>query len=214
MELEQKIQACLTTYDNYLSEKERLEFIVNGLGERIQTAVNDRASTEQAWETLRALLDKFSANSIELLNEMLNKGVRAIFNDREYSIEINITDNKRKSMELFLLEKRNGTEVKSSIPEGIGGGVLVVVSFIFRVFLIRLYELRPFLLLDESFTQVSSSYLPNFMKFLRYLTNTMGFTFLFISHDPRIQEHMDQIYEISMGKEKLNFRNPNINAHL
>lgn len=198
--LEKRIDRCFSQYDHLIFDRSNIDNIIVGLEKQLTAKQHEKVVVEDSWKSLRLLLDKFSSESVELLQEMLNKGIKVIFDDRQYSIKIEITEHKRKSMVLTLLEARDGKVIESSIPEGIGGGVLVVLSFIFRVFLIKLYGLRPFILLDESFTQISSSYLPNFMNFMKYLIKEMNFTFLFISHDQRIHNYMDHIYRVNMGK--------------
>jgi len=199
----EEIQKAFAAYDTVVQQGEGIDTLMSGLETEIGELNKGKAEMEASWEALRLLLEKFSSESIDLLTEMLNKGVKAIFTDRNYEIEIEITDAKKKQMKIYLLEERDGEIVRSLIPDGIGGGILVVLSFIFQVFLIRLYNLRPLILLDEQFTHISQSYLPNFMEFMRYLIAEMDFKFLWISHDERILPYFDRIYDVNMGKATL-----------
>jgi len=202
-DIKESIDKVFALNDHLVEEKERLDTIIIGIESEIEQFLQNQETLHEAWESLRTLLEKLSEESIELLREMLNKGIKFIFHDRDYEIKTEVTDNVKKSMRLFLLEERDGEVIEAVIPEGIGGGVLVVISFIFRVFLVRLYNKRSFILLDESFTQLSSAYIPNFMEFIQHLINDMGFTFLWISHDGRVLPYFDKVYNVNMGKLKL-----------
>lgn len=199
-EMREQITQVFSSYQTVKEEKDRLVIITDGLEKEIKRLSDEKLIIDASWESLRHLLEEFSSESISLLQEMLLKGVRAIFNDRNYGIEVKITDKKKKSMEIWLIENRNGILVKSEVPGGVGGSITVVISFLFRVFLINLYKKRPFLLLDESFTQISTSYLPNFMNFLLYLHKEMGFNFLWITQDQRLHDYFNRIYEVKMGE--------------
>lgn len=194
-----KVLQLYSKYDHQASELASLELVMDGVRSKIDNLVIEREDNTKAWETLRVLLEQFSDESIRLLEEMLNKGVQVIFNDRLYSIKIEVTDTKRKLTKLWLIEDIGGQKIKSRIPSAVGGGIQVVVSFIFQVFLIRIYSQRPFLIIDEAFSQVSSQYMGNFMEFLRYLITDMNFVFLFITHDQRVVPYFDKIYEVNMG---------------
>lgn len=185
-------------------QRKNMNLIIQGLEGEVKLLVKDKEELSESWETLRDLLDRFSAESIGMLKELLNKGVKAIFNDRSYEIAIEISDTKNKKLKLSLIEHTEDGVVEVDFNSGAlllnGGGVLVVVSFIFQVFLIIMYGKRRLLCIDEGFTNISSTYVENFFKFLKYLHTEMGFTFLMVNHDQRFMPYFDKTYEVSMGK--------------
>lgn len=133
---------------------------------------------------------------------MLNTAIKAIFDDQDYVIDIEITEGKRKGVKLWLVESKSGKEERSRIPTSVGGGIQVVLSFVLNVYLIRIYGLRPYIIMDESFTQISSQYLPNFIHFLKYLIDELGFTFLWVTHDERVLPYLTSVYEVKSGTLK------------
>ena len=195
----ERARAVRSMRSHVQSEAESLDIVLSGLQAQIDSKAKELTACEQAWETLRNVLRVYSDESIRMLQDMINHGVRSIFSDRDYSVEIEVTENKNRSVRLYLIEEINGRKIRSRIPRGMGGGIEVVIAFIFQVYLIRTYNLRPFMVMDESFTQISSQYLDEFIAFMRYLTD-LGFTFLWISHDQRVWPYMDRIYNVSMGK--------------
>ena len=71
------------------------------------------------------------------------------------------------------------------------------------MFLIKVYGKRRFVLLDEAFTDLSSSYIPTFLEFMKYLVSEMGFDFLWVTQDERIKPYGDKVYEANMGRFRL-----------
>ncbi len=172
---------------------------VNGARTKIDGLKADKKAREDCWRALRLIQEKYNEDSIKLLEQMLNTGVQAIFDDQDYRVQIEVTEGKRKGVKLWLVEGSDDEGKRSRIPTAIGGGIQVVLSFILNVYLIRIYNLRPFIVMDESFTQISSQYLPNFIQFLRYLIEELDFVFLWVSHDERVMPYFDTVFEVSQG---------------
>lgn len=189
------------------SDYKRDTLIIEGLETQILSMGKEKELLQGTWSVLRELLDKFSAESLTLLKQLLNKGIQSIFTDRDYEIRIEVTDNKSKKMKIILLEQTENGLVEIDMGSGAlllqGGGVLVVVSFILQVFLLNMYNKRKLICIDEGFTQISSVYVENFFRFMKYLHTDMGFTFVMVNHDQRFIPYFDKVYEVSMGKIKL-----------
>jgi DNA repair exonuclease SbcCD ATPase subunit len=207
METQSIRDRCFNLYirhDEILRQKKNIEVIIEGLEGEVKKIASDKQELDEVWETLRDLLDKFSAESICMLKELLNKGLKSIFQDRDYEINVSISDTKNKKLKLLLVEHTETGMVEVELGSGTllmnGGGVLVVVSFIFQVFLIVMYGKRKFMCIDEGFTNISSTYVEGFFKFLKYLHTEMGFTFLMVNHDQRFMPYFDKVYDVSMGK--------------
>lgn len=205
--LRDNVFKLLTRNDELVRQRENLSLVIQGLEGEVKLLIVEKAELEETWETLRDLLDRFSAESIGMLKELLNKGIKAIFHDREYEVAIEISDTKNKKLKLSLVEHTDKGIVEVEFGSGAlllnGGGVLVVVSFIFQIFLIIMYGKRRFIAIDEGFTNISSTYVEGFFRFLKYLHTEMGFDFLMVNHDQRFMPYFDKTYEVSMGKINL-----------
>lgn len=197
-----------TQYDEIQKNRNQQDILISNLEGEVRLMVKDKKELEKTWTTLRNLLDKFSAQSIGKLAELLNKGVKSIFTDRLYSIKIDISDSKNKQMKIILCEDIDGEIIENNLTDNKaillnGGGVLVTVSLIFQVYLILHYNKRRVMFVDEGFTQVSTQYIENFFQFLKYLSSEMGFTFLAINHDPRFEQYFDKVYRVNKGEFSL-----------
>ena len=204
VQLRDDVFQLLTRHDELVRQRENIGLVIKGLEGEVRNLINEKGELSETWETLRDLLDRFSAESIGMLKELLNKGVKAIFNDRDYEVAIEISDTKNKKLRLSLIEHTEKGMIEVDFSSGAlllnGGGVLVVVSFILQIFLIIMYGKRRMISIDEGFTNISSSYVEGFFTFLKYLHTEMGFTFLMVNHDQRFMPYFDKTYEVSMGK--------------
>ena len=204
VKLRDDVFRLLTRNDELVRQRENIGLVIKGLEGEVRSLINEKGELSETWETLRDLLDRFSAESIGMLKELLNKGVKAIFNDRDYEVAIEISDTKNKKLRLSLVEHTETGMIEVDFNSGAlllnGGGVLVVVSFILQIFLIIMYGKRRMICIDEGFTNISSTYVEAFFRFLKYLHTEMGFTFLMVNHDQRFMPYFDKTYEVSMGK--------------
>jgi len=200
--------SLFSKYNEVQKNRNQQDLLISNLEGEVKLLVKDKKELEKTWTTLRNLLDKFSAQSIGKLADLLNKGVQSIFTDKDYSIKIEISDTKRKQMKIILCENRDGDIIENNLSDTsaillMGGGVLVTVSLIFQVYLILHYEKRRVMFVDEGFGQVSTQYIENFFQFLKYLSSKMGFTFMCINHDPRFEQYFDKVYKVNKGNYSL-----------
>jgi DNA repair exonuclease SbcCD ATPase subunit len=186
-----------------LEQRKQYDSIILGLETELKALQDERQLGNDVWECLRELLDKFSTESLVMLRTLINKGVASIFYDKDFEVKIEITDTKFKRLRFILVEKTEDGIKETELSSGgllmNGGGAIVVISFILQVFLINMYGLRPFIVIDEGFTNISSRYIENFFRFLKYLHTEMGFTFLMVNHDPRFFPYFDKTYEVVAG---------------
>lgn len=202
-DLRDNIFKILSRREELQRQKENTTLVISGLEVEVKKIVNDKEELSLTWETLRDLLDRFSSESISIMKDMLNKGVKAIFTDRDYEINIQIADTKNKKLKLILVEHTDEGISEVEMGGGTlllnGGGAVVVISFILQVFLITMYGKRKFICIDEGFTNISSNYVENFFRFLKYLHTEMGFNFMMINHDVRFLPYFDKTYMVTKG---------------
>lgn len=78
---------------------------------------------------------------------------------------------------------------------GKGGGVCDVVAFGLRLAFLTLLKNKAPILLDESFSQLSKSYIPNVSTLLRDVNDKFGYQIIFITHarDTQFTENADYL---------------------
>lgn len=148
------------------------------------------------------IISKFSDSLLRKLEELLTIGLKKIFYDRDYSLQIKVVDKRNtKCVELLLNDSGNLIPVKNS---NIAGGVLVVIATIIQVFyIVNLPNVSNCMFLDEQLGQVSSQYIDNFIEFIKTLCNETGLSIVLITHDNKFMKYGDRIYVADKGKFKL-----------
>jgi len=145
------------------------------------------------------IISKFSDSLLRKLEELLTIGLKKIFYDRDYSLQIKVVDKRNtKCVELLLNDSGNLIPVKNS---NIAGGVLVVIATIIQVFyIVNLPNVSNCMFLDEQLGQVSSQYIDNFIEFIKTLCNETGLSIVLITHDSKFMKYGDRIYVADKGK--------------
>jgi DNA repair exonuclease SbcCD ATPase subunit len=151
------------------------------------------------------IISKFSDSLLRKLEELLTIGLKKIFYDRNYSVQIRVVDKRNtKCVELLLNDNGNLIPVKNSC---VAGGILVVIAAIIQVFyIINIPTVDNFLFLDEQFSQVSEIYVPQFMDFIKTLCNETGLSIVLITHDNKFMKYGDRIYVADKGNFTLQDR--------
>ena len=155
-------------------------------------------TTKFSYSYLDVLVKEESGKFIKRLNEVLDYGVKTIFDDCEYSIEIRVSDNNKAVIHL-VYDDEEGNKLSPDI-QVCGGGIRTVVGILMQIFFIFHYRLETIVFVDEGFSQVSSQYLPNLFALINELCEKNGLKVLLVTHDPRLLKFAKTQYEISDGK--------------
>ncbi len=145
------------------------------------------------------IISKFSDSLLRKLEELLTIGLKKIFYDRNYSIQIKVVDKRNtKCVELLLNDNGNLLPVKNA---NVAGGVLVVIASIIQIFyIVNLNNVANCMFLDEQFSQISSQYVDTFIDFIKTLCNETGLSIVLITHDSKFMRYGDRIYVADKGK--------------
>jgi DNA repair exonuclease SbcCD ATPase subunit len=147
-------------------------------------------------EVVKVITEKMSANGVAHIQGMVTQGLQTIFHDDTYRFEMEVLERgTAKTVEFYIVDSRG---VRTSLDK-CGGGLIVVSSFLLRIYLIIKLKLMRFIVLDEAFIQVSAEYTEGLMTFLHMLVKEAGFRFLWVSHSQNYIDGADHIYKISHG---------------
>lgn len=143
------------------------------------------------------LINKFSETSLKKLEDLLTLGVQRIFQDRDYRVEIKVSEKRSaKCAELYLIDSGHSFLMRDSC---VAGGILVVVGFLIQVFYVANLDVAKILFLDEALSNISTQYLDNFFAFVKELSTQIGLTVVLITHDTRFLEYADRLYKVGGG---------------
>lgn len=169
----------------------------------LQKILKDQQTYEHSIDVLKKMMDNLSRSQINHLSDLLNSSVQSIFFDRQYSIELQITELRNQNqLKILLHEDTPDGHIVSDINDN-GYGLKGIIGFILQCYFIIYYKQEPILFLDEAFGNLSSQYLPYLKSLIVSLTNKYGFRFVLITHDERLMELADRTYRVRLGDVKL-----------
>ena len=184
------LETSLKQFRSYKKQKES----------EIVTLRGEYKLQEKSIIVMKELIDKLSQQHIKKLVDLLSFALKTIFYDKNYSVELKV-ENKRdsKSAQFFLVERIGEETLRYDFEDGIGGGILAVVGFVLQVFYLGYFKLAKIIFCDESFSQISDQYIDGLMSFIHKLSEKRGFIFVLISHDKRLIDRGDKVYEVEDG---------------
>jgi ABC-type glutathione transport system ATPase component len=152
---------------------------------------------------LTTLLTKVSAEGLQSVEATITYGLRVVFDDHPLTFRFK-ADTSRGGQVLEPLLQFEGVE--QPILDAFGGGPAQVVAFLLRLLVCHRLGLYPLILLDETFSMVSSRYVGNVAKLLRELAEQMNFVFVLVTHQSAFTEFATCAYEVAETADGATFR--------
>ena len=199
---EKDITDLLIKYRGVQSSIENTKASIGEIDEKIKELECEKNTLKLCKPIIDDIISKFSDSLLRRLEELLTIGLKKIFYDRNYSIQIRVVDKRNtKCVELLLNDNGNLIPVRNA---NVAGGVLVVIAAIIQVFyIINIPTVDKYLFLDEQFSQVSTQYVCTFMDFIKTLCSETGLSIVLITHDNKFIKYGDRIYIADKGKFSL-----------
>lgn len=167
----------------------------------LESLIKNQRVQSLSINVFKELIDNLTQQHINQVRDLLNHALGTIFYNRNYSVEVLMSDKRNsKTAEFFLVTKEGNKVIKSSFNDSIGGGIMAVVGFVLQVFYISYLGRANIMFCDESFSQVSSEYIDSLITFIKELSKAKGFIIVLITHDLRLQTSANKIYRIDRGK--------------
>jgi DNA repair ATPase RecN len=158
-------------------------------------------------ETRKALLVKTNAVLDQLIQKVAEKGIGRV--ETVVTSGLNLVFGPKVSCVLEKKEGARGTsykiKIKVSTDDGdvigdpmtsFGGGPVNVTSFLLRVLMLHRFKLARLMVLDETFNNVSQSYLPAVADLLNNLATDYGYNILAITHQPELAARAKRTYRV------------------
>ena len=189
LSLEAQKKAALTAAKTYESE--------------YKDAFSEAQVMAEAAAILAQYADHRQAQVRERLEGLVTAGLQQVFEeDLEFHIRTKTVGNQRVDTYMTLTSTHDGTQIETSIMDARGGGVAAVAGFLLRVVSILLLGAPKFLVLDESFAQVSADYEARLSEFLSELVESTGFQILMVTHSSAYEDNSDAVYRTSQKNGK------------
>lgn len=203
----EKLNRCVERINEFLLSREtQLEGVVSDIQEREKELTSIKKTYDelvdgisldtQVIEIIKLLFDKSTAGGFSFLEQLATQALKTIFLDKEYEFVIKTGDRGgEKTVEFFLKDVGELIPIKET-----GGGVQVIISFVFRVYYIIKTKMRRLLVFDESFAMLSAQYQESLLDFMKLLVGKFGFNILWITHNLWLKSVIRPAYEVIDGK--------------
>ena len=174
------------------------------LSDDLRNTIKKEKTYEEAVDLMKKIVESMSTCQIEHLQKLINSALETIFFDRQYSVDLVVTELRNTNNLQILLSETNedGTVVKTKLVDN-GYGVKSIIGFILQVYFIIYHKEYPVLFLDEAFGTLSSQYVPYLKVLMDELAKKYGFIFILITHDTRFMDVADKTYLVDKGKVTL-----------
>ena len=204
--LEQDLTDLLIKYRGIQSAIESTSASIEEVDSKLNELENNKNTLKLCKPIIDDIINKFSNSLLKKLEELLTIGLKKIFYDRNYSVQIKVVDKRNsKCVELLLNDNGNIIPVKNA---NVAGGILVVIASIIQVFyIVNIPTLDNLLFLVEQFSQISSQYIDSFMEFIKTLCSETGLSIVLITHDSKFMKYGDRVYTADRGKFTLQENN-------
>lgn len=202
--------------NNYTEQSESLKMNLNYLNNSVPNLENELFGLEEKINKFEKdiILKNVEINLLEVLKNYkleskkefilntINSALHMIFED-QISIDILQEVTKAGKIKYNIVFYQNGLEIgkNNDLLETNGGGVLSVISFLFKILIGYLYSKNKFFIFDESFAQVSPQYREKLSLFLRDFAEKFGFTIVLVSQTADLNTYAHRIYKVNYKYE-------------
>lgn len=154
-----------------------------------------------AYTQLEKIVSDSNEKFINKIEILLNKAIKTIFYDEDYSIKV-IVENKKMNFELIDNNNldENNIPLQTDLDDACGGGIVTVIGFTLQLFVIETLKLNKIIFIDEGFMALSDKYRPIFYDFINEFCKNTEMKILLVSHDELVKEKAVQEIEIEHGR--------------
>jgi len=176
------------------------------LNKTLQTNIDLKQNYQNIIEATKLILERLTSESKIRLEQFVSYGLVQIFPDRAYGFKLILKeDTKKPGINMVLVE--NGIE--QEITDAVGGGIVSTIGLLLQIYYLEVYGLNKIMFMDESLGAISKeneddiesiSYLNNVLHFLKYLSKNRGYKFVIVTHENKVKDLADSVYNIKMGE--------------
>lgn len=159
---------------------------------------------EEAIGVMNSFADAKQAEVQHKIEALVTHGLQSIFGDEDLTFHVTQETKARRAEVRFSVRSKVGTEwIETSIMDARGGGVAAVAGFLLRLIVVLLKPgVRHFLLLDETFAQLSADYEPALAEFMRELVDKTSAQIVLVTHSTAYEDVADRLYRFSLKDGK------------
>jgi chromosome segregation ATPase len=201
--LDEKLNELLITRKQIANNQKNLE-------EEINRLELEEDTLEKVANLFKHLLDVLLDKKKKDIEHLVTYGLKSVIDDQDLKFHIDIEPKYNSIHTTFRTEHVGVTD--GDVIDNFGGGIVNIESFLLRIITLFQCKLSPYLILDESFSNLSEDYVENCSKLLKSLCEQLGLTIFLVTHQPIMLSHADKVYKASSKDNKLLLEETNYNG--
>src|SRR6185503_2184172 len=136
------------------------------------------------------------------IESIVTQGLQKIFGPG-WSFKLRSSIKAKVSVVDFVVQTvtEEGKVLETPAIDARGAGVASVIGFLLRLVLILLSKKESLLVLDETFANLSDSYIPRLVEFLREIVDKTNLQIVMVTHEPAFAEVADKCYKFTLDNQ-------------
>lgn len=188
--LDDKIRRLSTQRDHAIRELKRKKLKLRAHRRFLQEDV------EIARKLIQIAAQKTQENLQFHISNLVTSGLYSVF-PNPYNFVVKFVQ-RRNNSECDMFFERKGNCMEPEFASG--GGPLDVASFSSRISQLTLEGVRPIVVLDEPFKNLSRGLIKNACEMLKALKKELKIQFIIVTHVPELVKAGDKIFEVENGR--------------
>lgn len=161
---------------------------------KYKTMTDTKKELDTVIQFFEKVIDMNTKSTRTFIESLVNDGIEYVIGDNSVSISIESSiKNNKVQYTINIIDNKN--KIEGGI-ESFGGGILAIISFIFRIVIMHISKMFPLIVIDENLTFVSHHYQERLSQFIKHISSQFNINVLMISHSPKLNTYADKIYEM------------------
>lgn len=159
---------------------------------KYKTMLETKKELDIVIQFFEKVIDMNTKSTRIFIESLVNDGIEYVIGDNSVSIciESSIKNNKVQYT-IKIIDNKNSIDGGT---ESFGGGILAIISFIFRIVIMHISKMFPLIVIDENLTFVSHHYQERLSQFIKHISSQFNINVLMISHQDKLDIYADKIY--------------------
>lgn len=198
--LERQLVAAERSLDRDIGHAKALVQQVQSCAAEAASLETQAVSLEEAVHVLNSFSDARQADVRRRIESLVSHGLQTVLGDTGISFHmVEAVKSNRSEVRFVIRSVHQGEVLETDIMDARGGGVAAVAGFLLRVVILLLKPgTRHFMVLDETFGQLSANFEPALAEFMKQLVESTDVQLVLVTHSTAFEDVADKLYRFKL----------------
>lgn len=150
------------------------------------------------FSTTLVFFEKLNERGLVVLDKLMEKVLSKVYPYRAYEVFHKVWESRGSNyLDFFLRENKNGRVIVSNIRNAVGGSIRAILGLFCLIYYLSKTNSQRLICLDESMSQLDDTAVDYLFSFLKEFGKEEGFSYIFVTHDPRFKPYFDKEYRMT-----------------